>query len=166
MAEVFEELARGTTALYGACAGIWVMIVYAPPIKVDMLLARGTLAAMTKKVPHAFPTITWCLTSAGYRMDADARVAATDVTREFAASIYAQATLVEGEGFQVAAVRAIIAGMDAISRTASKKRVFGDVASAVQWSLEMRKGGLGQSDAVDVTRRIEAARQNLLRGPT
>ena len=163
MAESFEELARGPTALYGACAGIWVMIVYAPPIKADMLMARGTLAAMAKKGPHAFPTLTWCLAEAGYRMDADARTAATDVTREFAASISAQATLIEGEGFQGAAVRAIISGMDAISRTASKKKVFGELAPAVQWCLEVRPGGVAQSDASFVTRQIGEVRKKLAR---
>lgn len=165
MAEQFEELARGSTALYGACAGIWVMVVYAPPLKADMLLARGTLATMVNKVSHPFPTLTWCLTEAGYRMDEGARTAATDVTREFAASFNAQATLIEGEGFQGAAVRAIISGLDAISRTASKKKVFGELPPAVQWVLECRQGGLGQSDAAAITRSIHQARRKLTQPP-
>ena len=163
MAEAFEELAHGSTALYGTCAGLWIMIIYAAPSTADMLLSRGTLATMTKRIPHAFPTLTWCLTEAGYRMDADARAAASEVTREYATSLAAQATLIEGEGFQGAAVRAIISGIDAMSRTASKKKVFAELTPAVRWALEVRQGGLGQTDVVSTARVIEEARRKLAR---
>jgi hypothetical protein len=154
MAAGFEELGHTSAVLYGESAGIWVMILYAPPVKADMLAAGPTLAAMQRKSPEPFPTLTWVLDSAGYRMDADARQAATDVTKSFAAAIGAQATLIEGAGFQGAAVRAIIAGMDAVSRTAAKKKVFSALGPATSWCLESRVGGLAQADAAAVTKAI------------
>lgn len=133
-----EVLQQGRAVVYGACEGFWVMILFAPPTKPDMLLARPSLAAMKRRHPSGFPTLTWVLPEAGYRMETDAREAASTVTKEFDAQIRAQATLIEGSGFQAAAVRAIIGGLDAMSRTTSVKKVFSELTPASAWCLEKR----------------------------
>lgn len=134
MTVTFETLQRDPTVLYGACGGLWVMILHAPPTKAGMLLARPALESMVRRIPSGFSTLTWILGSAGFRMDGDARTAAADVTRAFEPQILAQATLVEGEGFQTAAVRAILTGLDAMSGSAKPKRVFSSLTEAVAWS--------------------------------
>jgi hypothetical protein len=163
MAEQFDELARGDSVLYGGCGGIWVMVLFAPPTKPDMLLAGPTLAAMRRRVGHPFPTLTWVLSEAGYRMEADARKAATDVTTEHAASLSAQATLVEGAGFQAAAVRAIISGLDAISRTGGKKSVFSDLGDAVAWCLDFRHDPHAPANEATIVQALEEARRHRAR---
>src|SRR3954462_11191956 len=107
MAKDFEEIERGRTVLYGGTRGIWVMVLHGKPSKADMLLARPALAAMSKRAPSGFPTITWILPEAGLSMDNDARTAAAEVTSEFSKAILAQATVIELAGFQGATVRAI-----------------------------------------------------------
>ena len=99
MAEACEALGHGTTLFDGACVGFWIMVLFAPPPKADRRLVRGTLTAMAKRSAQPFPTLIGCLTDAGYRVDAETRTAATDVTRELSAHIRADATLIEGEGF-------------------------------------------------------------------
>lgn len=163
MAEQFEELARGTSVLYGACGGIWVMALFAPPTKPDMLMAGPTLTAMRRRVGAPFPTLTWVLEEAGYRMDADARKAATDVTTEHASSLAAQATLVEGAGFQAAAVRAIISGLDAISRTSGKKAVFSQLGPAVAWCLDFRHDPHAPANEDGIIKSLEQARRHRAR---
>lgn len=141
MSVVFERHERGASVLYGACADIWSMIVFAPPTKADLLLSRASLATMTRAYPRGFPTLTWVLPEAGVRMDGPTRRVAADVTREFDQRILAQATLVEGRGFQVAAVRAIVGSIDLLTRHKSPKRVFSDTSLAVAWCLERRAPG-------------------------
>lgn len=148
MAQEFEELERGTTALYGSVGGIWVMIVFAKPTKADMLLARPALAAMTKASPKGFPTLTWILREAGLSMDNDARDAASAVTNEFGKQIVAQATIIELEGFQGATVRAIVAGMDLMSRSSSPKKTFAEAGPAVAWCATRSKDATAR-DRVD-----------------
>src|SRR5690606_16060560 len=69
---LMEVLQQGRAVVYGACEGFWVMILFAPPTKPDMLLARPSLAAMKRRHPSGFPTLTWVLPEAGYRMETDA----------------------------------------------------------------------------------------------
>lgn len=152
------QLERASSAIYGSCAGIWVMMVVATPTQADMLLARPSLAAMKRAHPQGFPTLTWVLPEAGYRMDHDARVAASEVTREFDAAIRAQATLIEGTGFQAAAVRAVISSMDFMSRSTGTKRVFPELAPAVSWCLDRVPPPTARGDDAEVTRAILAAR--------
>lgn len=135
------------------------MTLFAPPTLDDMLLARGALATMAKRRPQGFATLTWVLPQAGYRMDDATRKAASDVTRAFAKSILAEATLIEGTGFQAAAVRAIISGLDAMSRTGGEKKVFSDLAAAVAWCADRGSGPRPSPTAVaDATRVLAAAR--------
>jgi hypothetical protein len=141
-----EPLGRTDGVIYGACAGIWVMLVFAEPKKRDMLAARGTLQAMLDRHREGFPTLTWVLPAAGYHMDGDARQAASDVTRSFASSIRAQATLIPGTGFQAATVRSIVAGLDFMTRSASPKKVFGELGPAVTWCLSHVPGRKPRSD--------------------
>lgn len=131
----FHELERGTATLYGDVSGIWTMILFGRPTKQDMLLARPALAAMRDRSPRGFTTLTWVLPEAGLSMDEDARKAAATVTSEFNASIVAQATLIELGGFQGATVRAIVAGLDMMSRSTCPKKTFGELEPALAWCL-------------------------------
>jgi hypothetical protein len=131
----YEPIDRTPSVVFGACAGVWIMTVFAEPKLLDMKAARPALQTMSKKHPRGFPTLTWVLPEAGFRMDTDARNAASEVTREFQGKIVAQATLIEGSGFQVAAVRAILAGMDFMSRSKAPKKTFSELSDAVAWCL-------------------------------
>lgn len=135
MSAAFDVLVRCPGVLYGACEGIWVMTLFAEPTESDMNEARPALRAMSKRHPAGFPTLTWILPQAGYVMENDARKAATAVTQEFQHAIRAQATLIEGTGFQAATVRAIVTGLDFMSRSAAAKRVFSELAPAVAWCV-------------------------------
>ncbi len=157
MGEDWVELERGTTTLYGACGGLWVMIVFGSPTNADMLLARPSLAAMKRRHPEGFPSLTWVLPTAGYRMDHEARVTAATVTAEFDGTIRAQATLLEGTGFQVATVRAVIAGLDMMSRSSAPKRTFSELEAAVTWCLHRLPPGAAPGSASAVARAVRAA---------
>ena len=135
---VLERVQRGSSVLYGACGGIWVMTLFARPTEGDMRLARPALEAMSRAHPAGFPTLTWVLPEAGYSMDNDARIAAAEVTQAFERAILAQATLIEGTGFQAATVRAIVAGLDLMSRTSGARKVFSDLTAAVEWCVARR----------------------------
>jgi hypothetical protein len=134
----FETHERGAGVVYGECGAIWVMTLHAKPSRADMELARPSLQKMSERHADGFPTLTWVLPSAGLSMDSDARDAAAKVTREFDASILSMATVVEGEGVGVAAVRAIVAGIDLLSRSRAPKKTFASLLPAVAWSCELR----------------------------
>jgi hypothetical protein len=150
MAERFDELERTAAVVYADCAGIWVMTIFAAPTLADMNGARPALNAMARRHPRGFPTLTWILPEAGFKMDGDARKAAADITREHEAKIMAQATLIEGSGFQSAAVRAIIAGVDLMSRSKYVKKVFSELPEAVAWCIPHRPalGARGASEQI------------------
>ena len=156
----YAELERGSAVQYAACGGIWVMTMFAPPNKADMLLAGPSLQKMMKVMPDGFSTLTWVLPEAGYRMDSDAREAASDVTKVFDASIRGQATLIEGSGFQAAAVRAIISGVDLMTRSTSPKRVFPELSPAVGWCLSLVRQS-PMPPAAEVTLALEDACRRL-----
>jgi hypothetical protein len=139
MSPVFDTHQKGSTTIYGECGGIWVMNLHEKPTVADMLLARPSLKTMQQRHPDGFPTLTWVLPSAGFSMDADARTAATDVTREYNDAIVAMATLIEGSGFQAAAVRAIVSGMDLMARAKAPKKTFAEVVPSVAWCVSLRK---------------------------
>jgi hypothetical protein len=131
----YELLERTAGVVYAACGNIWTMTVFAEPRLADMKAARPALAAMSRRCPQGFPTLTWILPQAGFRMDDAARDAAGEITRSFEGAIVAQATLIEGSGFQAAAVRAIVNGLDLVSRSRCKKKVFSELDEAVTWCL-------------------------------
>lgn len=157
----FDRLEQGSGVLYGTVGGLWVMILVGKPTAPDMLLARPALTSMARREPKGFPTLTWVTLSAGLAMEADARKAAADVTDQFAKSITAQATIVEGAGFQAATVRAILTGLDAMSRSTAPKKTFGDALAAVEWCLDKRPAGGDTAPAPDVARAITLAREGL-----
>jgi hypothetical protein len=165
MAQDFEELERGAATLYGDARGIWVMILFGPPKKADMLLARPALAAMAKRAPAGFPTLTWVLPEAGLSMENDARTAAAEVTNAFSKHILAQATLIELSGFQGATVRAIVAGLDMMSRSASPKKVFGELAPAIDWCARKAKDESVVDRVETLTRALHAIRERGLVSP-
>ncbi|MBN8610459.1 MAG: hypothetical protein J0L92_07745 [Deltaproteobacteria bacterium] len=161
MASDFAELERGAAAVYGDVSGVWAMILFGRPTKPDMLLARPALAAMSKRAPRGFATLTWVLPEAGLSMDEDARKAAAGVTSEFGAAIRAQATLIELGGFQGATVRAIVAGLDMMSRSSCPKRTFGNLAPALEWCVTHREDP-SVTPAVDaMCRTLEGVRASL-----
>lgn len=160
MTEV-QPLARGSSVFYGACEGIWVMCVFATPIKVDMLLARSALEAMVKLRPAGFPTLTWVMPEAGFRMDHDARTAASEVTKAFDRSILAQATLIDGSGFQAATVRAIIAGLEVVSRSTGVTKVFADLPTTVAWCAARRGEPVSSAPVSELVRAIAATRTTI-----
>jgi hypothetical protein len=167
MAANFEILQRGSTTLYGICGGIWVMTLHAKPSAADMYLARPSLKTMHQRHPDGFPTLTWVLPEAGFSMESDARRAAAEVTKEFNAAIVAMATLIEGEGFQAAAVRAIISGMDLMARASAPKKVFAGLAPSVEWCASLRPPRDRNAGAVDaVVASLAAMRKELTRGRT
>lgn len=156
----FEARERGTNVLYGVCGGIWVMTLFAPPTAADMRLALGSLTAARRLHPGGFPTLSWVLRSAGYRMDDEARQAAAELTTRFASSIRGEATIIEGTGFQAAAVRGIVAGLEALSRAPGEKKVFADVLPAVSWCLARcpEPRATGSPNAAEITETLIAAR--------
>ncbi len=163
MASKFDELERGGAVLYGDSYGIWVMILFGKPTKADMLLARPALAGMSARSPAGFPTLTWVLREAGLSMEDDARTAAAEVTNEFSKKIVAQATLIEISGFQGATVRAIVAGLDMMSRSASSKKVFGELTPAIDWCARRATDQTILGSAESVIRALEATRATLVR---
>jgi hypothetical protein len=162
MAGDFVELERGAGTLYGDARGIWVMILFAKPTKADMLLARPALGAMSKRVPAGFTTLTWVLPEAGLSMDNDARDAAALVTSEFKKEILAQATIIELGGFQGATVRAIVAGLDLMSRSACPKKTFAHVGPALEWCATLSKDRSLADRAPSLAPSLEAVRATLL----
>lgn len=156
------ELARTPGVLYADCGGVWVMILHRPPTAQDMRGARAALEAMTASHPKGFASLTWVLESAGFSMGADARAAATEVTRAFAHVNVAEATVIEGSGFFAAAVRAVITGLHAMARTNSVKGTFGDLREAAAWCVERRPTPQGPS-ANAITAALLAARAQLAR---
>jgi hypothetical protein len=139
----FEPLNRTPGVVFGDCGGIWIMTVIAEPTLVDMQGARPALGAMARRYPKGFPTLTWVLPQAGYRMESSARDEASSVTKSFSSSILAQATLIEGSGFQAATVRAIVSGLDLMTRSSCPKKTFSEVAPAVAWCLSHAAEGRG-----------------------
>lgn len=156
----FHELERGTATLYGDVSGIWTMILFGRPTKQDMLLARPALAAMRDRSPRGFTTLTWVLPEAGLSMDEDARKAAATVTSEFNASIVAQATLIELGGFQGATVRAIVAGLDMMSRSTCPKKTFGELEPALAWCLLRAKQSVDDARLRTMARDLAAVRRS------
>ncbi len=100
-----------------------------------VLNAQGSslLEAMKRDVSGTFPTLTWITTAAGFSMDQDARRAASDITRDFGDVIAAQATVIETGGFQGAAVRMIISGMDLVAGTRSPTKTFATLEECIPW---------------------------------
>lgn len=136
------------------------MVLFAPPVVADMLPARPSLKSMSQKYPEGFPTLTWVLPSAGFSMDGETRKVAAVITTEYASSIRAQATLVEGVGFQAATVRAIIGGIDMMTRSRAPKKVFGELRPSVDWCLSCcPPQGLAATTGAESSATLAALRQ-------
>lgn len=147
MLSLFDPLSRGSSILYGACGGVWVMLLFQPPNIADIRLARTALSTMSKRFSQGFPTITWVLPSAGFSMDSDSRHASAEITQTYSNSILAGATLIEGSGFQAATARAIISGIDMLARAKYQKKVFNELQPCVDWCVDYRPSRTGPSTA-------------------
>lgn len=163
MSDRWEELGRTHAVLYGGVGGIWVMILHAPARESDMRAAGPALAKMREGEPKGFPTLTWVLPSAGLSMDAAARKAAAEVTDAYAQWNIARATLIEGKGFQAATVRAIVSGIDMVSRATSPSKVFAHLDETVAWCIAHRStGAVDRATSADaIVRALHAARAPL-----
>jgi hypothetical protein len=162
LASLFEQSQRSAGVLYGDCGGVWVMLMYAPPVLADMLVARPSLRSMFERHPAGFPTLTWVLPSAGYSMDGETRKAAATITGEYEAAILGQATLIEGSGFQAATVRAIVSGIDMMARAKAPKKVFGELRPCVGWCIPLlpESGGAAVTEP-RITAALESVRKSL-----
>ena len=158
MASSFSLLNRSAGVQYGECGGVWVMMLFAPPSADDMRAARPTLRAMSDRFPDGYPTLTWVLPGAGFSMDAEARKLAATITDEFSSAILAQATLVEGSGFQAAAVRAIISGIDMMARSKAPKKVFGELRPSLEWCLPFCPAASPRAPVAEVLSALAATR--------
>lgn len=163
MSDRWEELGRTGSVLYGAIGGLWVMILHAPSAEADMRAAGPALAKMRTLEPQGFPSLTWVLSSAGLSMDGPARKAAAEVTDAYAEWNIARATLIEGSGFQAATVRAIVSGIDLLSRAKSPASVHAHLDDGVAWCVAHRsKSAVDRTTPPDViVRALHAARAPL-----
>ena len=116
---------------------------------------------MARREPKGFPTLTWVTLAAGLSMDADARKAAADVTNDFTKQILAQATIIEGAGFQAATVRAIVTGLDAMSRSEAPKKTFAGAGAAIDRCAVRRPAGGDTTPAADLVGPVTLARAPL-----
>ena len=73
------------------------------------------------------------LMDTSFKVDSNVRDKAAGIARQFAAATRAHAYVIEGSGFRTAAMRAVIAGINAFVRTGHPVRVFGDMPSAIGW---------------------------------
>jgi hypothetical protein len=151
-----ERLGDSPAVAYAACGGIWVMLLHRPPVVDDMRAAEPTLRRMAARCPGGFATLTWILPNAGFSMDAATRGAAADITRDWDKSIRAQATLIEGQGFQGASVRMIIAGLDVLARPSGPTKVFSKLHDAVAWSIAHSPVGVDVAAAVAAIETLRA----------
>jgi hypothetical protein len=59
--------------------------------------------------------------------------AASKLAKHFAATTRAHAYSIEGTGFRAAALRAVIAGVNIITRTGHPTKVFDETSAAIRW---------------------------------
>jgi hypothetical protein len=135
MAATLQDLGSGAAIYYGNIAGIWVMLMHKPPLEMDMLLAKPSLNRMVKLAPQGFPSLTWIMPSAGFSLDPPTKKAAHSITGEFSKNILSRATLIDANGFQAAAVRALVTGVGIFTQSPNPGKVFTDLESAVAWSM-------------------------------
>lgn len=138
------------------------MLMFAPPVLEDMHLARPALKAMHDRHPAGFTTLTWVLPGAGYSMDGESRRTAAKITSDFSPAFLAQATLIEGSGFQGATVRAIISGIDMMARSRAPRKVFGELPPSIVWALSHQPQRPGATEtAASIQATLEATRKPL-----
>jgi hypothetical protein len=83
--------------------------------------------------------------------------AASKLAKHFAPTTRAHAYVIEGSGFRAAALRAVIAGVNAISRPGHPTRVFDRATDAIEWLAPY-----GQAiDAATLTAALAEARTQI-----
>ncbi len=127
---------RDDTVLYGDLQGIWLMFLFGPPDAPRMKRAGPTLTEMSKRYPDGFANITLVTQEAGLTMDAASRQAAADLTAQFAQQMKSDCTVVDGDGFWPATVRAIIGAVQILSRVRHPRASFRTLPEAIDWSLQ------------------------------
>jgi hypothetical protein len=106
---------------------------------------RAAIMVLTVLLPSAFTLGT------RERKEVDA------LAKQFAPSTRAHAYVIEGSGFRTAAVRALVAGINLITRTGAATRVFDDVVHAAEW-LEAEAAPSQVVRAAEVVRAVMEAR--------
>src|SRR5579859_7409443 len=83
-----------------------------------------------------------------FSLSPEARKAGASLTREFASSNTGQAIVIEAAGFRASLARSLITGVNLLSGSRSKQKVFQDLDEAVGWVCgqpgqppELRDGG-------------------------
>lgn len=149
-----EILAEADAVTYAACGGLWIMLMHRPPGVDDMTAAVPTLQRMATLAPEGFGTLTWVLPAAGFSMDGATRTTAAEIAKTYDRLIRAQATLIEGQGFQAASVRMIITGLDLLSRPSSPTRVLSHLRDAVAWAVPFSAANPNVDDVVHELERL------------
>ena len=98
------------------------------------------------------------LLDGSFHVGAEEREEAERIARRFAPTTRAHAYVIEGSGFRTAATRAIIAGIQLITRSGHPVKIFSAVADGVSWLVPQA----GQAiDAARVTGLVAEARASL-----
>lgn len=157
---------RDDTVLYGDLQGIWIMVLFGPPDPTRMRRAAPTLTEMSRRYREGFVNITVITQSAGLSMDAESRQIAADLTAQFHSEMKADCTVVDGDGFWPATVRAIVSAIQILSRTRHPRAAFRTIPEAIDWALQHvpastrarfdRKSATEAADAVLVSVRPRA----------
>lgn len=127
---------RDDTVLYGDLQGIWLMLLFGPPDPTRMRRAAPTLTEMARRYHDGFANITVITPSAGLSMDPESRQIAADLTVQFQKEMKADCTVVDGDGFWPATVRAIVSAIQILSKTRHPRAAFRTITEGIDWSLQ------------------------------
>jgi hypothetical protein len=127
---------RDDTVLYGDLQGIWLMLLFGPPDATKMKRAGPTLTEMAKRYPAGFANITLVTQEAGLTMDTASREAAAELTAQFEREMKADCTVIDGDGFWPATVRAIVGAVHLLSRVRHPRAAFRTLPEAIDWSIQ------------------------------
>jgi hypothetical protein len=96
----------------------------------------------------------------------DVRAESIALMRE--SHVFAAAIVIEGKGFRLAALRALLAGLGLVSRPRHEQKVFENIDAAADWLVElMTKNAIHEPSRQDLVAGIEQARASIsLQSPT
>jgi hypothetical protein len=97
------------------------------------------------------------LVDSAFQIGASERDEASQLARQFETATRAHAYVIEGSGFRTAAMRAVIAGIQLVTRTRHPSKVFGDIAAAAAWLAPQAEPPLRPQELIDTVARARAA---------